>query len=411
MLDPSQLGAALQVIGKAERPLLFVYIHGWQNNAVSGDVCRFEHFIDTMSRFPEMTGRKINVIGVYIAWRGRDLTVPGLNLLTFWSRKSAGQIVASQNGCLAAISELALAARAPDKKYHHCVLLGHSFGGLVLGSTISHSILDAGSNGVRNSSPWDMAVAFNSADSSIGSRQLIAELNYLYKYDEKRHAYVARTSLESGVVIEENRPFLVILQSENDQATGAYFPIGTGVYNTLNLRFHWDKVSVPGTHHLKVSEEKFYTQTPGNNPYLVNYHVVPLGETTAPSDLKRKRTGHSKPISSKTCKIRYSTPVNGTMATKTVSAGMAPILPMKCGRLPEKKFGGGGNSCIRVMPGCPAGLSGCQRISFGGTADCGATILSPCWALFSVCISRWKADALCFLPSDLALRRPRTFNS
>jgi hypothetical protein len=54
MLDTSQLGAALQVIGKAERPLLFVYIHGWQNNAISGDVCRFEHFIDTMSRFPEM---------------------------------------------------------------------------------------------------------------------------------------------------------------------------------------------------------------------------------------------------------------------------------------------------------------------------------------------------------------------
>src|ERR1700739_3626178 len=165
MLDPSQLAAALKVIDKAERPLLFVYIHGWQNNAVSGDVCRFEHFIDTMSRFPEMTGRKINVIGVYIAWRGRDLTVPGLNLLTFWSRKSAGQIVASQNGCLAAISELALAARSPAKKYHHCVLLGQSFGGLVLGKTISHSFLDAGSNGVRNSSPWHMAVAFNSADS------------------------------------------------------------------------------------------------------------------------------------------------------------------------------------------------------------------------------------------------------
>ena len=87
MLDPSQLAAALQVIDKADRPLLFVYIHGWQNNAVSGDVCRFEHFIDTMSGFPEMTGRKINVIGVYIAWRGKDLTVPGLNLLTFWSRK------------------------------------------------------------------------------------------------------------------------------------------------------------------------------------------------------------------------------------------------------------------------------------------------------------------------------------
>ena len=69
------------MIRAAERPLLFVYIHGWQNNAVSGDVCRFEHFIDTISRFPEMTGRKINVIGVYIAWRGVDLTVPGVEVL------------------------------------------------------------------------------------------------------------------------------------------------------------------------------------------------------------------------------------------------------------------------------------------------------------------------------------------
>src|SRR5260221_1669618 len=45
------------------------------------------------------------IFGVYIAWRGRDLTVPGLSLLTFWSRKSAGQIVASQNGCLARSEE------------------------------------------------------------------------------------------------------------------------------------------------------------------------------------------------------------------------------------------------------------------------------------------------------------------
>src|ERR1700724_4181415 len=71
MLDPSQLGAALQVIGKTERPLLFVYIHGWQNNAISGDVCRFDHFIDTISRYPEGTKRKATVIGVYVAWLGK----------------------------------------------------------------------------------------------------------------------------------------------------------------------------------------------------------------------------------------------------------------------------------------------------------------------------------------------------
>src|SRR3984893_4428805 len=286
-LDTSQRTAALRVIREARRPLLFVYIHGWQNNANSGDVCRFEHFIDTVSRFPEITGRKLNVIGVYIAWRGVDVTVPVAKFLTFWSRKSAGTTIAAQNGCLATISELALAARAPDKTYHHCVLLGHSFGGLVLENTISHSILDASSTGARNTSPWDMAVAFNAADSSIGSRQLMSELDYLYKYDPKRHAYVGRApGAEEGSVLDENRPFLIILQSENDKATGQFFPIGTGLFNIVNFRAHWDKVPVPGSNGQKVSESQFYDYTPGNNKYLVNYHVVPLGETSPPSGLR-----------------------------------------------------------------------------------------------------------------------------
>jgi hypothetical protein len=286
-LDTSQRAAALGMIRETDRPLLFVYIHGWQNNAESGDVCRFEHFLDTVSRFPAITGRKINVIGVYIAWRGIDLNLPVLKFLTFWNRKSAGNAIAAQNGCLATLSELALAARAPDKPYHFCVLLGHSFGGLVLENTISHSMLDASSAGSRNTSPWDMAVALNPADNSIGSRQLMSELDYLYNYDPKRHAYVGRSpGAEEGSVVEENRPFLIILQSENDKATGEFFPIGTGLFNVVNLRAHWDKVPVPGSNGQKVSESEFYTHTPGNSKYLVNYHVVPLGESSPPPGLR-----------------------------------------------------------------------------------------------------------------------------
>lgn len=286
-LDNSQRKAALEVIHKAERPLLFVYIHGWQNNANSGDVCKFEHFLDSVSSFPEVAGQKANVIGIYIAWRGKDLTIPGLNLLTFYSRKAVGGQIAAQNSCLATINELALAAREPSKKLHHCILLGHSFGALLLGNTIAHSILDASGTGARNISPWDMAVAFNSADSSIGTRQLMKELDYLYQYDSTRHAYVGRSpGEEQGTAVPENRPFLVFLQSENDMATGTFFPIGTGFYNTISLRYHWENVPVPGHHGEKVSEREFYTTTPGNNPYLVNYHVVPLGEASPPPGLR-----------------------------------------------------------------------------------------------------------------------------
>ena len=287
LLDISQRKAALEVIHKAQRPLLFVYIHGWQNNAVSADVCRFEHFLDTVSSSPEFTGRKIDVIGVYIAWRGKDLTFPGLNVLTFWSRKSVGRGIASANSCLATIEELAVAAREPGKEYHHTVLLGHSFGALVLGDTISHSILGANGEGGRSSSPWDMAVAFNSADNAITTRQLMSEFNYLYKYDVQKRAYVSRANLgEESTAVSENRPALVFLQSENDSATGQIFPLGQGLVNVTNLHVHWQKVPVPGSNGQKVSESEFYTHTPGNDKYLVNYHVVPLGETAPPPGLR-----------------------------------------------------------------------------------------------------------------------------
>ena len=285
-LDNSQIKAALEVIHQAERPVLFVYIHGWQNDAVSGDVCNFEHFLDTISSFPETSGRNANVIGVYIAWRGRDLTFPGLNLLTFYSRKAVAADIASKVTCLATLNELALAARDPSKKLHRCILIGHSFGGLLLGNTISHSILDASGEGTRNSNPWDMAVAYNSADSSISARQLLKELDYLFRYDPNRRAYVGRIAGEQEAAVPENRPYLVFLQSENDSATGSFFPIGTGFYNAVTLRNHWEKVPVPGHPGEKVSEREFYTHTPGNNPYLVNYHVVPLGAASPPAGLR-----------------------------------------------------------------------------------------------------------------------------
>ena len=76
----------------------------------------------------------------------------------------------------------------------------------------------------------------------------MSELDYLYKYDPQRQAYVGRSpGAEAGSVVEQNRPFLIILQSENDVATGTFFPIGTGLFNIVNIRTHWDQVPVPGT--------------------------------------------------------------------------------------------------------------------------------------------------------------------
>jgi hypothetical protein len=58
-LDTSQQTGALRVIHEAQRPLLFVYIHGWQNNANSSDVCRFEHFLDTVGSSPRFAQQRV----------------------------------------------------------------------------------------------------------------------------------------------------------------------------------------------------------------------------------------------------------------------------------------------------------------------------------------------------------------
>jgi len=389
-LDNSQRRAALEVIHEAKRPLLFVYIHGWQNNATSGDVCRFEHFLDLVSSFPEFTGRKINVIGVYIAWRGKDLTFPGLNLLTFWSRKATGHGIAAANSCLASIEELAVAAHEPGKDYHHTVLLGHSFGALVLGNTISHSILGANGEGGRSSSAWDMAVAFNSADSAITTRQLMSEFDYLYRYDPQRRAYVSRGNLgEETTAVSENRPALVFLQSENDSATGQFFPIGQGVINTTNLHFHWQKVPVPGHHGEKVSESEFYTHTPGNSKYLVNYHVVPLGETAAPPGLRATENRPLKLISSKTIPIFHFTPANRTTVMNAVPVATGSTAQVLSIPPREKKSGGGGNFNIPAMLASPVGLCAYPKTLSGVTEGCGATIRWRCLARSFVWNSRW----------------------
>ena len=86
--------------------------------------------------------------------------------------------------------------------------------------------------------------------------------------------------------MDENRPLLIILQSENDFATGNSFPIGTGLSNTLALRYHWNRVPVPGSQGAKVSEQELDTHTPGNDKYLVNFEVKPLGAAAPPPGLR-----------------------------------------------------------------------------------------------------------------------------
>jgi len=138
--DPykGELNNTIQLLRNTERPLLVVYIHGWLNNATSGDVGKFKGFLSRLSQSKQVILRHYNVFGVYFAWPGKTLEIPYLEDLTFWNRKQAAERIAGNGDCLDAIEQLSQAARLHQNSY--VFLIGHSFGGLILERTVEHTL-------------------------------------------------------------------------------------------------------------------------------------------------------------------------------------------------------------------------------------------------------------------------------
>ena len=101
---------------------------------------------------------------------------------------------------IATVSEVARRYHPPDAQY--TVLLGHSFGGLVVERSVAHAINAEIHEHAEPSKalPADLILLLNPASDSILTRQMIAALY-------SRH-------------LEDTRQFVVSLTSTADQATG-----------------------------------------------------------------------------------------------------------------------------------------------------------------------------------------------
>ncbi len=259
--DPSQLENARDLIKQTARPLVVTYVHGWQNNATSGDSKKFGDFLQQLGDSQIVREANFRVVGVYLGWRGQLTKVPVAKELTFFSRKAAAERLASNFDCydaIATVSETARKSHAPDAQY--TILLGHSFGGLVVERSVAHAInaeIHGRATDPAKALPADLILLLNPASDSVLTRQMIAALY-------SRH-------------LERTREFIVSLTSTADEATGLAFPAGT---NLAALTKGFNEVRVPGPDAtLTASERKFYTSTPGHNPLLINHETADLHKT------------------------------------------------------------------------------------------------------------------------------------
>jgi hypothetical protein len=256
--DPTQLENALDLVKNADKPLVITYVHGWQNDADSGDVANFKSLLARLNGAPTIRRAGFHVVGVYLGWRGRLTPVPVLKEISFWNRKATAERLASNYDCFDAIASISETARKHGARDQYTVLLGHSFGGLIVERSVAHAInaeihghADAG-----RSMPADLMIVVNPASDSILARQMIDAL------------YVRKT--------EGSRPLFVSITSTGDWATGKFFPIGTGL---ASISKGFNEVGVPGDPKRTESEREFYTSTPGHNEALINHITVDRHQT------------------------------------------------------------------------------------------------------------------------------------
>ena len=277
--EPQQLTNALRVIRQTEKPLVITYVHGWQNNAKSHDVEAFGSLLARLNRAPAIRQAGFNTVGIYLSWRGRVTDLPLIKELSFWNRKATAERLASNYDCYDAIASISEAARKTHGQGgQYTVLLGHSFGGLIVERAVAHAI-NAEIHGHANaeqSMPADLMIVVNPASDSILARQMINAL------------YVRKT--------EGSRPLFVSITSTADWATGKFFPLGTA---SASLTKGFNNVPVPGLSNTTESERKYFTSTPGHNKTLINHFTrdlhrsieSPRGHTALESNLEHNLTG------------------------------------------------------------------------------------------------------------------------
>src|SRR5580704_12610115 len=224
--DRAQMDAVATRIGTwmtdEKDAIIVVFVHGWKHDARTDDT--------NLSAFQGVLGKTVEleleqsarmgalarpVLGMFIGWRGMSLydRFGVSDNATFWDRQEAGRRVSTGS-----VRELLGRCR----HYHNhrkdnggaplFIVVGHSFGGMIVFSALAQSLIEAASVPVNEVTPRfaDLVLLVNPA---------IEGARYLPIYDLTQARRVAgRTSAQP--------PVFICATASNDWATGLAFPIG-----------------------------------------------------------------------------------------------------------------------------------------------------------------------------------------
>jgi hypothetical protein len=234
-----------------------LFIHGWKNNASesSGNVWGFRSTLQSLAQ--EYQGR-LAVMGIYIGWRGAATNLPVAKEFSFWNRKNAATRIPGAH-LTEAIRRITIAAKSNSQA--KLVVVGHSFGGLVMERTLTQAMVEMilenkdDLSQIGSKMP-DLTVLLNEAGAATESKEF---LNFLHREEIK---YVDGNG--------HNHPLFLSLTSTGDWATHILFPVGQFLgKKSLNTR-KYDEVDEFG----ETDQNNYFLHTTANSARLTNHTVA-----------------------------------------------------------------------------------------------------------------------------------------
>lgn len=259
---PSQVRAVRSLIRKNDKkPLLVVFIHGWQNNAEpgNGNLQSFNQLLKKLAK--RANTEDTEVIGVFIGWRGlaieRQWDKTGIGWvarhLSFYSRKNDTDLVA---GVPLTKSLYSIASEA-HARGGRVIFIGHSFGGRVLEKALAQALVGqtAEDSGAQATLPADLTLLINPASEAITARRL-------------------KLALQNW---SQPSPAIISVTSVGDTDTSTWWSLGMNaalLAKSRSYRAYDDK-----------SHQKDYVvKTAGHSPILLDRQIARLDPQPPPVD-------------------------------------------------------------------------------------------------------------------------------
>jgi len=245
----------LQADARGRDVLIVVFAHGWNHRAKEGDgnISTFRSMLRETAKTERDDADKEQrvpreVFGVYVGWRGLSLKIPVIEYLSFWDRKNTAAKVGSGD-VTELLSRIELIKRKKDsvasqemlsaasqdckgktgadcsnrleeakgaKSDTRLVVIGHSFGGLVVQSAIDRILID---RAIRTSK-----IDTGRQGNIEGFGNLVVLVNPAF--EAQRFNSVYEIQKERGEYASNQLPVELILTSQTDYATKFAFPAG-----------------------------------------------------------------------------------------------------------------------------------------------------------------------------------------